>query len=81
MDSRSSHSLIIRVVVALVVVVMGLLATMAVGAGVVQISPQLIFKGVFLCLVGGALYLIIRSFVAAPVELDDQVAAEPNGSK
>ena len=81
MDSRSSHSLIIRVVVALVVVVMGLLATMAVGAGLVEISPKLIFKGVFLCLVGGALLLIIRAYVAAPVELDDQAAADANGSK
>lgn len=54
MDTRSSHSLITRVVVALCVVVMGLLATMAVGAGLVKISPALIFKGVFLCLVGGA---------------------------
>ncbi|MCO6692745.1 hypothetical protein KMZ27_27720 [Pseudomonas shirazica] len=47
MDTRPSHSLITRVVVALCVVVMGLLATMAVGAGLVKISPVLIFKGFF----------------------------------
>lgn len=46
-----------------------------------EISPKLIFKGVFLCLVGGALLLIIRAYVAAPVELDDQAAADANGSK
>ncbi|BAW27365.1 hypothetical protein C206_02304 [Pseudomonas putida TRO1] len=81
MDTRSSHSLITRVVVALCVVVMGLLATMAVGAGLVKISPALIFKGVFLCLVGGALYLMIRACVAAHMELDEQGAAEVDGSK
>lgn len=61
--------------------VVGQVAKMAVGAGLVEISPKLIFKGVFLCLVGGALLLIIRAYVAAPVELDDQAAADANGSK
>lgn len=81
MNSRLFQSLITRVVLGLVLVVAGLLTLMAARAGLVAISPDRVFMGIFILIVGGALFSLFIEFLAVPGQAGDQVTAEADGSK
>ncbi|AVX93376.1 hypothetical protein PkP19E3_35395 (plasmid) [Pseudomonas koreensis] len=83
MDRNASRRLIVKVVIALVVMVGALLALMATRAGLIDISPANIYKGMFLLIVGGALLNMVQALISSEStnQQDESLATEPEGSK
>lgn len=73
MSSSSTRSLIVKVSVGLVVSLVGLIGLMAGRAGMYELSPTNIFKGVFLLIIGGAIFNVLAAYTAAPQETSEAV--------
>ncbi|TCV51577.1 hypothetical protein [Pseudomonas sp. 460] len=81
MDRNASRRLIMKVVTALVVMVVALIALMATCAGLIALSPKNIFMGMFMLIVGGALLNMVQAFISSDstTQQDESMAAGPEG--
>ncbi|SDJ09042.1 hypothetical protein [Pseudomonas abietaniphila] len=80
MDSRLTRILIAKVISGLVFTVTCLIALMAYRAGQFVITPDRIYMGIFLLVVGGAVFKILETFIAVPAKSDEQISAEADGT-
>ncbi len=81
MDRSASRRLIMKVITALVVLVVALIALMATRAGLIALSPKNIFMGMFLLIVGGALFNMVQAFISSDSasKQDESMSAGPEG--